>query len=623
MEIQNYKCSSKEHKEVQAAKFCQECNKYFCIKCEQFHTNFFGEHHIYPLDKDLKNIFTGLCKEKNHNKELNYFCKDHNLLLCANCISKIKTRGNGEHCDCKVCDINEICEEKKKNLGNKIKNLEELSKQFQSLINGLKKIIEEIEKNKDDVKDQIQKIFTKIRTELNNREDQLLLEVDEIFEKEFHNKSIDDALKDKKYSDKIKTYLDEGKNAEKNWDKNKNKSLLINNCINIENTITKINNMNITLEKSRKENKKLKFFSQSDEIINLIKNYGTFNNFKKLNQQEVNINIDNFNPSNLTCVKQIASNFYSYTDDCFDSVCFFISKNKEYILGYIDNNNSIIFLDINNNEEKKRFSNAHGNYIFTIKFYPYEKYDMILSSAYSNDIKIWNFNEGKNILTISSIISYNEYNCYYLYSSCVVLEENDFKIFCVGFSNCSGEYINMYNSNGGDNKKFGSNDEYRYFIDSSEVNEKKYLIVGGNKGVQVFNYPELTEYNNFNDNNDSNYHNYAKIVKIHNNYNLIDVGNFYHIKIWDFNNKNLISKINYDSTNQYLRGFIVVNNKYLIVGCKDKKIKTFDIEKELLIKNFDKHSSNVVGIKNIKDKDGNDFIASYGQDNNIYLWSFK
>ena len=623
MEIQSHKCSSKDHKEVDAFKFCQECKKYFCIKCEKFHQNLFGEHHTYSLDKDLKDIFTGFCKEESHNNELNYFCKDHNLLVCANCISKIKTRGNGKHCDCNVCDINDICEEKKKNLVNKIKNLEDLSKKFQSLVNDLKIILDQIEKNKDDVKEEIQKIFTKIRTELNNREDQLLLEVDEIFEKEFHNKCVDDVLKEKKFPDKIKEFIDKGKMAEQNWDKNENKSFLINNCINIENTITKINDMNASLEKSQKENKKLKFYSQSDEIISSIKNYGTFNNLKKINQQEININIDNFNPDNLNCVKLLVSNYYSYENNCFDSVCFFISKNKEHVLGYIDNNYSIIFFDINNNEEKKKFNNAHGNYIYTIKFYPYEQYDMILSSAYSNDIKIWNFNEGKNILTISNVLSYNNYNYYYLYSSCVVLEENDFKIFCVGWIYSGCEYIKMYNSNGNFNKNVGTNDDYRYFIDSSEVNEKKFLIVGGNKGVQVFNYPELTEYNNFNDNNDSNYHNYAKIVKVNDNYNLIDIGCFYHIKIWDFINKYLISKIIYDNTSNYLRGFVVVNNKYLITGCQDKNIKTFDIEKKCFIKNFNKHTSTVTGIKSIKDKNGNDFIVSYGQDNNIYLWSLK
>ena len=49
----------------------------------------------------------------------------------------------------------------------------------------MKKILEEIDKNKEQVKEEIQKIFTKIRNELNNREDELLIEVDQIFEKKF------------------------------------------------------------------------------------------------------------------------------------------------------------------------------------------------------------------------------------------------------------------------------------------------------------------------------------------------------------------------------------------------------------------------------------------------------
>ena len=107
-----------------------------------------------------------------------------------------------------------------------------------------------------------------------------------------------------------------------------------------------------------------------------------------------------------------------------------------------------------------------------------------------------------------------------------------------------------------------------------------------------------------------------------NNYNLIDVGSFGHIKIWDFINKNLICKINSDTTD-YLEGFVVVNDSYLIIGSLDKNIKIFDIQNKYFIKNITKHTSLVTGIKSVKDKNGNDFIVSYGQDKNIYLWSFK
>ena len=41
-----------------------------------------------------------------------------------------------------------------------------------------------------------------------------------------------------------------------------------------------------------------------------------------------------------------------------------------------------------------------------------------------------------------------------------------------------------------------------------------------------------------------------------------------------------------------------------------------------MIKDINKHSNTVVGIKPVKDKNGNMLFASYAYgDNNIYLWS--
>ena len=261
MELESYKCSLEEHKEIDAIKYCQECNIYLCNKCEKVHLGLVkNHHHIFQLDKNIDELFTGFCKEKDHKDELHFFCKDHNELCCAACITKIKTRGYGKHSDCQVCDINEICEEKKKNLANNIKNLENLSNLFQSLVNDLKQVFEEIDKNKDQVKQEIQKIFTQIRTELNNREDQLFIEVDKIFEKKFNNENVDNFLKEKKFPEKIKTFLEKGKNAEKNWEKIENKNILVNDCINIERAIDQINNKNASLEKNKSQKKNYIFF---------------------------------------------------------------------------------------------------------------------------------------------------------------------------------------------------------------------------------------------------------------------------------------------------------------------------------------------------------------------------
>ena len=61
-------------------------------KCEKLHSELFSNHHQIKIekDKDINEIFTGLCKEENHYIELKYFCKTHNKLCCAECITKFK-----------------------------------------------------------------------------------------------------------------------------------------------------------------------------------------------------------------------------------------------------------------------------------------------------------------------------------------------------------------------------------------------------------------------------------------------------------------------------------------------------------------------------------------------------
>ena len=77
---------------------------------------------------EINEMFTILCKEKNHNNILDFYCKSHNKLCCAACLCKIKIKGNGTNKDCDVCSIKKIAKKKKKQLIKNIKYLEELSK---------------------------------------------------------------------------------------------------------------------------------------------------------------------------------------------------------------------------------------------------------------------------------------------------------------------------------------------------------------------------------------------------------------------------------------------------------------------------------------------------------------
>ena len=234
------KCFTEEHKEINAISFCPECKIYMCNKCENYHKPFFKNHHIFKLNnEDL--IFTGFCQEENHPNKLEFYCKNHNQLCCAACIAKLKENGVGQHKDCEICTLQNIKEEKKNKLIENIKCLEDLENKFNENINKLKDIFDKVEKDKEDLKLNVQNIFTKIRNIINEREEQLLLEIDKIYKNNYFDEDI--IKKGEKLPKQIKLSLKKGKLIDKEWDNN-NLYSYINDCIKIENNIKIINIIN-------------------------------------------------------------------------------------------------------------------------------------------------------------------------------------------------------------------------------------------------------------------------------------------------------------------------------------------------------------------------------------------
>ena len=281
MENKKKNCSFIEHKETEAISYCIKCQIYLCKKCLNYHKGLIDEHPIYNIDKNGEEIFTGFCQEEKHNNKLDYFCKNHNKLCCALCLCKIKGNGNGQHNDCDVCFIKHIKEEKKNKLKDNLKLLEELSTKMDEAIKNLKVIFEKVNESKEKLKLEIQKIFTKIRTELNDREDILLIELDNIFNNKFCNEDI--IKKSDKLPIKIKTSLEKGKLIEKEWKDDNKLNLLINDCINIENNLKDINIINENIEKFNQNNKiNYHFYANIDNFIDKIKNFGCLPNYDSL-----------------------------------------------------------------------------------------------------------------------------------------------------------------------------------------------------------------------------------------------------------------------------------------------------------------------------------------------------
>ena len=221
------KCFTEEHQDIDAISFCQECGIYMCNKCENTHCSFFKKHHTIKLNKD-EETFTGYCKEKSHTMKLQYYCKNHNLLCCSACLCKSNEKDDGQHKDCEFCVIEKIKDEKKNKLKENIKSLEDLENNMNENIKELKDIFEKIEKNKEDLKIKVLSIFTKIRTTLNERENQLLLEIDNLYKAKYFNEDI--IKKVEKLPKQIKVSIEKGKLIDKEWD-NDNLHSYINDCI--------------------------------------------------------------------------------------------------------------------------------------------------------------------------------------------------------------------------------------------------------------------------------------------------------------------------------------------------------------------------------------------------------
>ena len=278
MEENISKCSLKSHKEIDAISFCIECKIYMCNKCEKLHSELHLEHIPIKIDNKInQNLLSCICQEKNHRNELNYFCKKHNKLCCIFCISKIKNKEIGQHSDCDVCFIEEIEEEKKSKLEENLKILEELSNNLKEIINESKLSFDKINESKESVKKTIQQILTKIRNEINNREDKLMEEVDKKFSDTFLDENI--LKQAEKLPDKIEVLLSRGKMINKEW-KNNNKNELIIDCLNIENNIITIKKIKDNIKKSNTLEHIIKFNYQSNEVDKLIEQISKLGNIE-------------------------------------------------------------------------------------------------------------------------------------------------------------------------------------------------------------------------------------------------------------------------------------------------------------------------------------------------------
>ena len=294
MEANIKKCSSKEHENVNAIQYCYNCKIYLCKKCETYHSYLFQNHTLNKLDKDIIDSFSGYCTKNNHNEILEFFCKTHNELCCVSCLCSLKGKGKGEHSSCDVHYLEDIKELKKNKLKDNIIILEKLSIEMHESINKIKNAFNKINERKDNIKKKFMDIFTKLRNALNQREDEILTNIDNDFKKYFFDEEL--VKKAEKLPNKVKLSLEKGKLIDKEWNDDNKLNFIINDCINIENNIKDIILMNENIDKFKNSDKNIHIDDEDknydDEVnflLDIMKNIfknDTLNIYVKMKQLE-------------------------------------------------------------------------------------------------------------------------------------------------------------------------------------------------------------------------------------------------------------------------------------------------------------------------------------------------
>ena len=213
-----------------------------------------------------------ICNEHNHLSKYEYFCKTHNKLCCVKCIAKIKDENNGQHKDCDITSLKEIKIEKERKFEDNYNKLKEISNNLEKTINQFKVLIEQINKNKEELILEIQKVFTKIRTALNEREDELLSKVKEIYESSFFDEEI--VKESEKLPIKVKQSLESIKDIKEIKDKENELSSEINYYIEFENNLNRLDELNKSIIKCNSNKSKIIFDYNKNEIENIIKKFG-------------------------------------------------------------------------------------------------------------------------------------------------------------------------------------------------------------------------------------------------------------------------------------------------------------------------------------------------------------
>ena len=315
--------------------------------------------------------------------------------------------------------------------------MEDLYLNLKDSINDLKIFFEQIEKEKEEIKIRIQTAFTKLRNNLNEKEDELLLLIDNKFKEEFFDENM--IKQAEILPKKIEKSLEKIKLINKNEKDKKEIELnqFINDCCNIEKNINIINKLKKNMEKYNTRQKGKIFFENDEDINRLCLSIKRLKFIYLENESEILskddfIKINNWIGGNNKFTLKYSTRRNTCNTDIFhekcDNIqgCVFICKviDKDIIGGYIS-------VKI---EKKTEFADDNKAFLFNVSK------NFIKKNKKNNKRAIKNFNDSSFFIRFGS-----DCECLSISGNCTNDKKSKASLCTCNNSNYDTDNSNLFN----------------------------------------------------------------------------------------------------------------------------------------------------------------------------------
>ena len=413
--------------------------------------------------------------------------------------------------------------------------------------------------------------------------------------------------------------LDEIKNNENNIEDNEEKELVD-------------FKENIIENKTKKKHKKKKSKSLFKYKNNLVKNEINEENEKTIIEKEIKKKekiMKKCDPNEYEMEENLTKSLANYRAD--NTFVIFNSVNNILFLVYTckikEKNNSIVSYNLIDYKKINEIKNAHNEEITNYRHYldKINKRDLIISiSAKDNNIRLWNIHNVEFLLSIRNINRIG-----FLKSACFLNHNNQLYIISSNYNHSeNADPIKVYDLAGNKVKEINYENNHTFFIDTyyDQKLSINYIITGNYGYVKSYDYNNSRKYHKYKENKhiDNYEHHSAIIIQSEDIIKLIDTSQNSEIRIWDFHEKELLSKIQISDKDYYnLYGISLLNNQYLFAGCGNT-IKLVDLDNEEVISTLTDSNYNVITIKTITHpKFGECLISQDLYEGQIKLWVNK